>query len=40
LGLVNCRERMRILYGSSQLLETKSFSGKFEVIVKIPFELK
>lgn len=40
LGLINCKERIRILYGSSQLIETKSDAGKFEVVVKIPFELK
>jgi two-component system LytT family sensor kinase len=40
LGLVNCKERLRILYGSSQFLETHADAGKYFVRVQIPFDLK
>lgn len=40
LGLVNCKERLHILYGSSQFLETHADAGKYFVRVQIPFDLK
>lgn len=40
LGLKNCSDRLRILYGNDALLNTNIIDNQFHVNLKIPFDLK
>ncbi len=40
LGLKNCADRLRILYGNDDLIDKKIIDNQFNVTIKIPFELK